>query len=758
MKRSPIPKLRLSDFFTKGPGYVMQVLAAMFKNAPSAPAFQPLRAETRTTMKLNSYARPPADSGRGIHWSPSQYQWGRHEWDKWQKRLLDMNIKWVKINIPTDYNADALVKRLTDLEIMPVCRFIRKNPSRIGGSVEKTIERLVKLGARYFETNNEPDADVEWKGFRRPAGWEELVIKNLIYDANRLFNLGAYPAFVAFNCGPTENRNPIQILLDTPGGADLFEQNLWVSLHNYGKGRPVNYPNDRVRMFGDPVSEDEWLEQGQPSFWTEQDVTEFVWHNMTRENVNKLREKQANPAVTIMTDITGFRAYEYWHQLITQAGLPAIPIMMTEGGWETGDRLDPFYPEPTAQRASDLNLQMFRFVQGDIELDIFQPDGQSVPAHVPDYLFAVMPWHMGEREFGRDTSGQWEQGAWFTHWHDKKFGLKGELPIVQMLRDLPPTIRRNGPVPPEWGRRRRKPDVAVWDHRLPYLGDDGIGVEKTTATGPRWELTAGLWQDKNEVNPKQAMPPGYIMVQVQDARNKPVSGVKTEIRRKDNDTGADIIDYIFTKGEFDRFMGNYRMTGALGAYTITVVQDNYPADKILGVGLGGEFPGSKFDTTSFLFVFRLAGVPVEPEPTPTTPDAGATRPATAAEPLNEADHLGVTITPAKTPPACDVIRVSPAANLAPHTLYIDVLTAAGDRAFGATALVKSAAGRLLRVPIEKPAGEPGGNMPMWPENVYTIVGVEWQGKQLISNPVSGLQSEIPGYDGGHSFLVELQLR
>ncbi|HXW00694.1 MAG TPA: hypothetical protein VEC93_19915, partial [Anaerolineae bacterium] len=149
-------------------------------------------------MKLSEYPRPPTDNGRGVHWSPSQYQWGRRDWPIWQKRVLEMGLKWVKVNVPPDYNAEAIVKRLIDIEVMPVCRFISKNPSRIRPGVEQTIERLVKLGARYFETNNEPDADVEWVGYSRPQGWEEIVIENLIYDAYRVQQLGGIPAFVAF--------------------------------------------------------------------------------------------------------------------------------------------------------------------------------------------------------------------------------------------------------------------------------------------------------------------------------------------------------------------------------------------------------------------------------------------------------------------------------------------------------------------------------------------------------------------------------
>jgi hypothetical protein len=281
-------------------------------------------------MKLSDYPRPPADNGRGIHWSPSQYQWGRKDWDMWQKRILELGFKWIKVNVPPDYNAEAVVKRLVEIEVMPVCRFISKNPTRISAAVESSIERLVKLGARYFETNNEPDADVEWIGYRRPAGWESLVIRNLISDADRIRRLGGFPALVAFNSGPNEPRNPIQIILQEAGGREMIENGVWISLHNYGKGRPINYPNDRIRMFGDPLTDEEWTTQYQPPFWTAERLQREVWRGLTREQINQQRAKQKNPNVNIMVDITCFRAYEYWNQLLVQENLSSSSFVPTQ--------------------------------------------------------------------------------------------------------------------------------------------------------------------------------------------------------------------------------------------------------------------------------------------------------------------------------------------------------------------------------------------------------------------------------------------
>jgi hypothetical protein len=72
-------------------------------------------------------------------------------------------------------------------------------------------------------------------------------------------------------------------------------------------------------------------------------------------------------------------------------------------------------------------------------------------------------------------------------------------------------------------------------------------------------------------------------------------------------------------------------------------------------------------------------------------------------------------------------------------------------------LVKDATGQTLRVPIEKPANEPGGNMPMWANNHYTIVGVIVDGKEIPTQTVSNLRSKYPNQGEGISLLLVLQL-
>ena len=63
---------------------------------------------------LSHFPRPAQDNGRGVHWSPSQYFWGKEDWGFWKEQLQAMNIKWVKMLDDGGGSAMGLVKRLIE--------------------------------------------------------------------------------------------------------------------------------------------------------------------------------------------------------------------------------------------------------------------------------------------------------------------------------------------------------------------------------------------------------------------------------------------------------------------------------------------------------------------------------------------------------------------------------------------------------------------------------------------------------------------
>ena len=97
-------------------------------------------------IQLEDFKRPNNDNGRGIHWSPSPY-WdssGKENWGFWKEQLLEMQIKWVKVICDGADSALPLVRRLVDIDIMPVVRFYwpEQNPGNLGDRGAKAVGRL----------------------------------------------------------------------------------------------------------------------------------------------------------------------------------------------------------------------------------------------------------------------------------------------------------------------------------------------------------------------------------------------------------------------------------------------------------------------------------------------------------------------------------------------------------------------------------------------------------------------------------------
>ena len=531
-------------------------------------------------MDLSQFPRPPQDNGRGVHWSLSAYEWGKRDWGFWAEQLQAMKLKWVKVIDDGGGTSLPLVRRLVDLQIMPVVRLYwpEQNPGNIGQRGRETVRRLIEAGAVYFETNNEPDLDLEWKDRRRPPNWLDIVVDNFIIDADIILEEGGYPAVPAFGVGTL--RDPFQKIVER-GRRDILDGGAWAAIHNYCLARPLEYPNDPVNMHGEPITEEEWHAAGGLWAW------EISW-----EEVNRARREMANPNADIMTDATCFRGFEQLNAFIVRAVGHSIPIMMTEGGYNVGQRAgttagdDPRYPKPTPQAASEMNLEMFKYMQGDREI---------LGKKVPDYFFAAMPWLIAVQRIGVQAPPAENQGPWFTHKYDEEWGLNGELPLVQMLKDLPSRVRQDGPVPPQW-HKPPTPDRLGrnWDYRLNYLGD-GIKLEPAPSTeGPYWKLVEAQWLDEEEAGGA-----AHIFVKALDLNGEPLENAAFVVAR------PDARDPVVTKGPIDGYWGNYTMFGLLGTYSVEMTEGGHPSERVTGVGLGTEEVPDAWTSTAFRFTFQL---------------------------------------------------------------------------------------------------------------------------------------------------------
>jgi hypothetical protein len=155
---------------------------------------------------------------------------------------------------------------------------------------------------------------------------------------------------------------------------------------------------------------------------------------------------------------------------------------------------------------------------------------------------------------------------------------------------------------------------------------------------------------------------------------------------------------------------------------------------------------------------KPAATPATTQPEPTPAAKPAPQPGLSVQ--NDVAALGVRVSSVPMGAGSVVKRIhryGPDEHMGPNTLYLDLVNAAGQRQFGADILVRDATGRTFPIRIEKPASEPGANIPMWPGNVYDIVGVVINGQQKPAQQVTNLRSAYPGDVAGLALLVEMQV-
>jgi hypothetical protein len=233
---------------------------------------------------------------------------------------------------------------------------------------------------------------------------------------------------------------------------------------------------------------------------------------------------------------------------------------------------------------------MYKYMQGDRDI---------LGKTVPDYYFAMMAWLIAAQRMGIGAPPAENQGPWFTNKYDEEWGLNGELPLVQMLKDLPSRVRQDGPLAPQWQKTLLSNTLGDdWDSRLNYLGE-GIKLEPaadmhTAATSSRWKLVEAKW-----LNEEEASGASQIFVKALDMNGNPLENARFVVARP----GAE--DPVVTKGPIDAYWGNYTMYGLLGTYTVRMTEGGHLSDQVSGVGLGSEEVPNGWTNTAFRFTFQL---------------------------------------------------------------------------------------------------------------------------------------------------------
>jgi hypothetical protein len=170
-----------------------------------------------------------------------------------------------------------------------------------------------------------------------------------------------------------------------------------------------------------------------------------------------------------------------------------------------------------------------------------------------------------------------------------------------------------------------------FDERLARL-QPAVRLEPVPdGTKPHWRLLEARWADRTEGGR------GYIFVRANNEQGLPLEGVTFQADR------GNAVDRAQTKAAIDNYTGNIMMTGLLGTYKVSMLQDGLPSDKLVNVGLGNLAAPRETVPTSFFLTFQKSPgvqapppVPTPTPPPPPTPTGPRVEPPSGAPTLREA--------------------------------------------------------------------------------------------------------------------------
>jgi len=342
--------------------------------------------------------------------------------DYWIDLMKSMHLSWCLAKSDSDaFYTSGAAKALLDAGITPIVRFSYTFPAPF--TEMDAVSQLVNLYGQYgkkpiIQFANEPFDDREWKNGEVPPYWEAWgIIRDRWLSAQKIITERG--GIAGFPDGPTYADNPFLII----GDEDLHWQegrSIFIT-HNYGKGRPVNYPEDDVSWSGTPITYDEYVSEldvyGDDPQWNEGPAVV--------EMMNEQRAEWANPGLTALDDDTCWHGWQKTLQQSREAFGFEVRIGMGEGGWVPRDRagsnpIDIRWPYTTPQKVGEKTLAIFQ---------------ENSP------LEFICPWLLANSLMGSSGS---EFDAWVTGDYRPEYWL--ELPVVQMLQENPPDATKQAAV------------------------------------------------------------------------------------------------------------------------------------------------------------------------------------------------------------------------------------------------------------------------------------------------------------------------
>ncbi|MDE0431486.1 MAG: carboxypeptidase-like regulatory domain-containing protein [Caldilineaceae bacterium] len=419
-------------------------------------------------MELEAYPRPEDDTGIGVHWcagvsaaTPDMVE------EFWLPELIALGVKWVKI--AGQRNALHLVQTLLAARIMPVVEIVRGRPmpGPLSAAELNEVEKLIDAGARYFEFDSEPDRASLWPQEKLPPDAMEVTARAAVENMEAILARGGLPAIPAL--GPGSDWQLVEEI-ERIGGDALFDEPIWLAIHNYSSNRPPQYPEDPVHREGAPLSRELYLALAAEA------RREDPWQGRSLDEINELRRRLASKTeVTVASerDAAGnwrsklsaalanvtrsqpapplpphrmhWRAFEELNDQVQALVGRSLPILSTANGYRINENADPRYPATTPMLHMAQTLEICRAMMGT----------SRHSASPPDYYFCTAFWLLAHEALQGESSVD-EQSAWYSPMHLEEeaseeansggphgpdaFGW-ATLPIVPLLKAEPKRAR-----------------------------------------------------------------------------------------------------------------------------------------------------------------------------------------------------------------------------------------------------------------------------------------------------------------------------
>ena len=380
-------------------------------------------------MELHEYPRPSDDTGIGVHWCAGVSAATLEMVEAfWLRELNELGVKWVKI--ADQRGALQLSKALLAAQIMPIVQIVRETvgPGPLSDEELAEVEKLVEAGVRYFELDSEPDGAAFWGRARLPEDALAVTARAAAANMEAVLERGGLPAIPALT--PEGDWQLVEEMARA-GGEALFDQPIWLAIHNYSSNRPPHYPDDAVHSEGAPPGR-EFYSALASEAWQGRPLAEIIdtrreqedgadqpadsaddasdndapvdWRAKLEAVLAQPREGEPQPQ--LQAERVHWRAFERLNDEVVQLIGRSLPILSTANGYLINENGDPRYPATTQTLHTAQTLEICRAMMG---------TGRHTPP-APDYYFCTAFWLLAHGALEGEGSVD-EQCAWYSPLH-----------------------------------------------------------------------------------------------------------------------------------------------------------------------------------------------------------------------------------------------------------------------------------------------------------------------------------------------------